>query len=68
MRVLRVEAGRLKRKLMEVVHAVVAGEVQGLRKVRFGTLGEGTSFGLRGASCLPPASPISCELGKLLLL
>ena len=53
---------------MAVVHAVVAGEVQGLRKVRFGTLGEGTSFGLRGASCLPPASPISCELGKLLLL
>ena len=38
MGVLRAEAGMLRRRLTAGVHAVMAGEVQGLRKVRFGTL------------------------------
>lgn len=52
-RVLRVEAGSLRRRLMAIVHAVVAGEVQGLRKVRFGTLGRRDLLWAQG--CILPA-------------
>ena len=53
MGLLRAEAGKLRRRLTAGVHVVMAGEVQGLTKVRFGTL-RGRDF-LLAQRCILPA-------------